>query len=54
MKHGFTSWLLWQVFGMFSAAYWYIPGSLLVGSRQVIGMFPESFPSPFYLTSFIV
>lgn len=39
MKHGFTSWLLWQVFGMFSAAYWYIPGSLLVGSRQLIGRF---------------
>lgn len=43
MKHGFTSWLLWQVFGMFSAAYWYVLGSLLVGSRQVSRMFSLTF-----------
>lgn len=43
MKHGFTSWLLWQVFGMFSAAYRYIPGSLLVGSRQLIGRFSTGY-----------
>lgn len=35
MKHGFTSWHLWQVFGMFSAAYWYVLGSLLVGFQNV-------------------
>lgn len=35
MKHGFTSWLLWQVFGMFSAAYRYVLGSLLVGFQNV-------------------
>ena len=35
MKHGFTSWLLWQVFGIFPAAYRYISGSLLVGFQNV-------------------
>ena len=40
MKHGFTSWLLWQVFGMFSAAYRYVLGSLLVGFQNV---FPHLF-----------
>ena len=43
MKHGFTSWLLWQVFGMFSAAYWYIPSNLSVYSRQLIGMFSAGY-----------
>lgn len=43
MKHGFTSWLLWQVFGMFSAAYRYILGSLSVYSRQLIGMFSVAY-----------
>lgn len=30
MKHGFTSWLLWQVIGKFSADYRYVLIRLLV------------------------
>lgn len=35
MKHGFTSWLLWQVFGIFSAAYRYVLDRLSVGFQNV-------------------
>ena len=38
-----------QFFGMFLESYRYVLGSLSVCFWQLIGMFPESFPSPFYL-----